>query len=464
MAALESGNKLSTLLPTFSSHWLPILEDISSSTAFCAKIAVMTKSMEANDEWHYVSMDATIKVCLKLLGQESYRASKARRDAAPFGDDTAWRRILTVRGRTGAVLLLQPLQNESSEQLVDVLKDNFTVDQLGRIVHVATDSPSEKLYTHLKVICPRLACLMLDPIHLAIVYEYGFWNKRSAGSKQLRRILTKCVNVDMELEDYEWNSYYDGTMSRPLNREEEKYRAMILNLSMPHRTANNVLDSLRTDLPFYSRLEFIKCIAALCQRYRTEVERKAAGPNKEIYKILWSSCAPDRLEWLMNNVRARQRIRRSYVKFLPRGTSSNEALHAELNSWSRSTNTMHRSTLALRLRFYHYIKMLQHHLSTVHPMTHTVSASMLLGRSLHESLWTPHDWATWCAEQQTDGFQSKASLPLTNARKHEAARVRQWVMKKPSASKRTSPMKKRHVTPLSVRRMHTLRSSGVKLH
>ena len=133
---------------------------------FRAKIEVMAKSMELTDEWHYVSMDATIKVCLKVLGQESYRA------------ETAWRRLLTVRGRTGAVLLLHPLQNESSEQLVDVLEGSFTADQIALMVHVATDSPSEKLYTHLKTICPRLACLMLDPVHLAIVYEYGFWNKR----------------------------------------------------------------------------------------------------------------------------------------------------------------------------------------------------------------------------------------------------------------------------------------------
>ena len=151
---------------------------------FGAKIEVMAKSMELNDEWHYVSMDATIKVCLKVLGQESYRAPKAVRDAAPFGDETAWRRLLTVRGRTGAVLLLHPLQNESSEQLVDVLEGSFTADQIALMVHVATDSPSEKLYTHLKTICPRLACLMLDPVHLAIVYEYSFWNKRV--QKQLR--------------------------------------------------------------------------------------------------------------------------------------------------------------------------------------------------------------------------------------------------------------------------------------
>ena len=79
MAALESGNNISTLLPRDVLHWLPLLEDVSSSTAFRAKVEVMTTSMELNDEWHYVNMDATIKVCLKVLGHESYRAPKAVR-------------------------------------------------------------------------------------------------------------------------------------------------------------------------------------------------------------------------------------------------------------------------------------------------------------------------------------------------------------------------------------------------
>ena len=104
-------------------------------------------------------------------------------------------------------------RNESSEQLVEAFAENFSTDQLGMIVHVATDSPSEKLYTQLRVVCPKLGCVMLDPIPLAIVYEYGLWNKRSAGSKQLRRILSKCVATYPDT-DSDWSLYYDGTMPR----------------------------------------------------------------------------------------------------------------------------------------------------------------------------------------------------------------------------------------------------------
>ena len=181
MAALASDNKLSSLFPRRSPHWLPLLEDIATSPAFATKMESMSTVLMQQDEWHYISMDATLKLCMKLMGQASYRSPKHVRDDAPFGDELAWRRLLTVRGRTGAVLMMQPLQNESAEQIVDALVQHFSVEQLGSVVHIGTDSPSEKLFTQLKVICPSMRSLLLDPIHLAIVYEYGFWNKKKSG-------------------------------------------------------------------------------------------------------------------------------------------------------------------------------------------------------------------------------------------------------------------------------------------
>ena len=200
MAALEAGCRTSTLVPSRVPHWMPMLEDITNSQAFKAKMERMQRSFFSNDEWHYISMDATLKLCMKVMGQAPYRASKKTRDEAPFGDAVALRRLLTIRGRTGAVLMMHPLQSEASEQIVAAMQQNFIAEQLHSVRYVGTDSPSEKLFTQLRNICPNLRALMLDPIHLAIVYEYGFWNKKSSGSKQLRRILHKCIAVDSRLD------------------------------------------------------------------------------------------------------------------------------------------------------------------------------------------------------------------------------------------------------------------------
>ena len=342
------------------------------------------------------------------------------------------------------------------------MAQNFSADQIRAVVHVGTDQPSEKLFNELKAICPSMRSLVLDPIHLAIVYERGFWNKHSRGSKQLRRILQKCISIDAGLGQDHWGIFYDGTNARPLTEDEMKYREMISDSSMDSRECNGVLDSLDVNVPFNTRLEFIQCLAALCRRYPAEVNRKIAGANKQISKILWSACAPDRLEWLMNNLRVRHALPSSYQWFLPSGTSSNEALHAEINSWSRSTNVIHRSTLGMKLKYFSYIKLLLHYLSVQYPLSHTVSASMMLSRSLHRSLWSEDDWNVWCAEQSSHTVPKKAMLPLSTARQLEARLVREHVLKKPASKKQGNTNRKRRVTLLSVKRIHTLRSASVK--
>ena len=250
-----------------------------------------------------------------LEGDGTGIAPSPQRQAAPFPDEIAFKRVLTVRGRSGAVLLLHPLQGEASEQVVAGLRENFTDTQLKQVRHVAYDSPSEKLYGELLAICPNMQSLMLDPVHLAIVYEYGFWNKRSAGSKQLRRILHKCSCRGPNMAAGTLGCYYDGSISRPLQLEENKYREMILDCSMEDQEVDAILTGLQPNMPFTTRVEFIKCVAALCAKYKHEVSRKAAGPNKEIYKILWSACSPDRIEWLMNHIRTRQNVNASYLHF-----------------------------------------------------------------------------------------------------------------------------------------------------
>ena len=133
----------------------------------------MLEVLEQSEEWSYISTDATLKTCLKLKGQESYRASKRVRNDAPFPDSVAWRRLLTVRGRTGAVLLLEPIRTEKSEDLIEAFENNFSDVALDQVRYMATDQPSPKLYQWLNTKCPNLVCLCLDPIHLAIVYEYA---------------------------------------------------------------------------------------------------------------------------------------------------------------------------------------------------------------------------------------------------------------------------------------------------
>ena len=107
-----------------------------------------------------------------VLGQLSYRAPKAKRDAAPFDDDRAFRRVLTVRGRTGAVLGMCAMASAKAEDVCVALLEMPPAGGLGQVQFLSSDCASTKLYSELKCIMPNLQCLALDPIHLCIVYEH----------------------------------------------------------------------------------------------------------------------------------------------------------------------------------------------------------------------------------------------------------------------------------------------------
>ena len=55
---------------------------------------------------------------------------------------------------------------------------------------------------------------------------------------------------------------YDGDMSRPLNQQENRYRDMVLHLSMPQHEASSILRQIDADEPFHERLDFIKGMAS----------------------------------------------------------------------------------------------------------------------------------------------------------------------------------------------------------
>ena len=143
-----------------------------------------------------LSIDCTLKICMSIQGQASHRPSSAVRNAACFDDAHSLRRVLTIRGRTGAVVAMHSIPREDSDQVAEAMDTLFSPPVLSQVKFLSSDSPSSKLFLAVKTICPNLVRVSLDPVHLAIVYEHAQWGKRSPGSKVLRRLLRKFTQVD----------------------------------------------------------------------------------------------------------------------------------------------------------------------------------------------------------------------------------------------------------------------------
>ena len=431
------------------------MEDIFRSDAVLGLKQKIVQTLEEEREFEALSIDGTLKLCMTVQGQAPYRATKEVRNSACFGDDRALRRILTIRGRTSAVLAMEPVAGEDAPRVCEVFRSCFSVKALTQIKYVSTDTPSAKLFAELKKVCPNLLCLSLDPVHLAIVYEYGQWNKRTPGPKILRQVLNRINQIDNSLGSMPWGPFFRGHSPPSLTREEERMRNSILNQSLSVARSRVIIENLDANAPLVCRITFIEVLAAISKLYSKEVSRKVTGTSKEVKQVLWSACAPDRLEWLFNGARVRHCLDARARALLPSGTSSNEALHSQVNAWTKSIRNLHQSTLKLKLEVMQFGKLLTHHVACCYPCVRQTSESILLARSVSKAIWTSAAWSRFCAGT------SKADLPFHQARTQEAKEIKEWVFKKPAGKKKVRKSKLKR-TATTIRRLHSVVTAGIR--
>ncbi len=82
---------------------------------------------------------------------------------------------------------------------------------LAEVQHISIDDPSGKLFESIRAVCPNVKSMCPDPVHLAIVYEYATWRKRTRGSTFLRRIMVKFTAYDPDTPGGVWGTPYTGS-------------------------------------------------------------------------------------------------------------------------------------------------------------------------------------------------------------------------------------------------------------
>ena len=346
---------------------------------------------------------------------------------------------------------------DDATSVVRALADTVSARGLAQIQFVSVDNPSVRLVQELRCVCPNLQVVSLDPIHLAMTWEYASGRKRTQGSSALRRLLAKFTAVDATCSAARWGRAHDGGACAQLTYEEARTQRQIQDRSMRLRTAESFLANLDPSKPFYLRLDWIKALASLASVYKQEVERISPGPNRRIYELLFSAASAPRAEWYMNNVRARHMMEPRRLSLLPVGTTSNESLHHEINAWFRETQQIHQSTLQLKLQILQLCKNLSHNAALYRPTCRQMPHAELLSRVSLMPLWQPHQWMEWCSELADDTGVSKARLPLHEKRESERRKVRLTVKRRPAAS-----VPKRRRTPHTLERVDSFRRAGVK--
>jgi hypothetical protein len=276
---------------------------------------------------------------------------------------------------------------------------------IPEVLHPACDDPSGKLYAALREELSNLKCLSLDPPHLPIVYESARWEKKSAGSLCLRRIMKKFSVAGVVQPAAQ---YYTGTQELTTTRDEDRYFSQLQNRSMPATAAKKVLDEVDCNVCFSTRAEFVKCLAAHCVVYEEEMDRKTASA-RSLHALLVSAAAPARTEWLLNGTRFRCELSASELSMLGDGSMSCEALNNEIKPWFLGSR-MHRPIARLKLLAFQLMKLCSHNCALYHPTTVQMRQSWVVARRAASfNPWSDErGWQQWCRELRSeDSFLKK---------------------------------------------------------
>jgi hypothetical protein len=135
------------------------------------------------------------------------------------------------------------------------------------------------------------------------------------------------------------------------------------------------------------------------------------------------------------------------LPLLGSGTSPNEALNHEINSWFRNQPECYQETLRLQLHINCIGKLMSHNSSLYRPTLRQLDARTVLTGVVHMFRIREELWKKYCNILKTEGMRRrKAALPLVSSRAADEPAAREWcrarkkpssVLKRPGSIKRT---------------------------
>ena len=190
-------------------------------------------------------------------------------------------------------------------------------------------------------------------------------------------------------------------------------------------------------------------------------------------RIVANVASAVKFQYLLNDTRYRHSVDRRELTLLPSGTTSNESLHHELNTWFRETAAclhsqnialrsllsvirirtkahIHKSAFHLKLRLFHFLKLLLHNQALYKPMQQQVTQSALVHRALQgrkNVILPAAAWKTWCSGLTGAGVvPKKATLRVAKQAADVGSALKAKKQQEPSASSRSVKGKKRMPT------------------
>jgi len=323
----ESGCQVTQLTRRNTAAMAMLACDIMQSGAFMQLRNTNLKTLGRHQEFRSVSIDATHKLSLKVMGQRRTHGHN-------------W---VSVVGFRGSPIALTESRGEGVQVLTAVLKQAVPEAYRAQVVNVSSDVCNGKLYTSIKNIFPNLKYLSLDPMHLC--FRVDSHTKKSGVKPTVVGLVMRSIMRKFSIAGKKSSeSPYVGQTSARLSSDEQNAVNQIKAGDMPMKTAKGMLTSMDPNTPMVSLKEFALLLAAVVKVYPERMDSKF--DKTTLRASLVNAASHERFGWYLNNVQYRSSLSKGLEEYLGVGTTRNEQLHAKLNSSFRNTVRISKRALA----------------------------------------------------------------------------------------------------------------------
>ena len=437
------GSQLTSLMPSGHPWWTAALAATFVSPASAAIWESFMAVWLSTFEFQSLSIDCTFRMLYSLKGQAPHGAPAATHLLQALPPEEARHALLTVKGSTGAVPLLKPLKSESAEEIRTALEQLFE-ECKRQVTHVATDDPGRLLFLELQSVFPNLRFMSLDGLHMAYRLESAFGGRSCGPTQFLRQVVSKCTNWHRDCADF-LGEVYDSADPPPCDLEETELRNDVAEGTMEPAEAEALIKGLSQLHYLPDRKSFVRHVAALRVHWGGCMGRKLGTSHQTIGELLVRICMPSRLEWLFNFRRFLATIPAHRRLVVATGTTTNEALHRELNNVFDGVHEIHQATLDLKLKIIIMGKGISHVRASEGAALRQMRSALVLSRAVHACpFWCRQTWEAWCAQfaveicnPRTEAQEKRLPRhrhPLTVARAAQRSAFRIWSLRRPAGN------------------------------
>lgn len=295
--------------------------DIMESAAMEAFKLKHQKILHKRQEYKSISIDATYKLALKVIGQ--IRTQKHN-----------W---VTFVGMRGSPLGIVSAYGEAPATLKATAEQAIPAFALEQVEQISTDYCSAKLFDVMRTLFPNLKMISQDAMHLCFTVD-SHTKKRGVRPTVVglvaRSIMGKFNIPSPDMLDLE---PYVGLLTPATTDAERVQIQHIKDGDLTMEQATDVIKAMDPNTPMKTLEEFAGLLAAVVVVYPEHMDKKR--DKTTLRQSLVNATSPDRFQWLMNGIRYRSSIPASLEGYLAAGTTRNEQFHARLNShYKQSTN------------------------------------------------------------------------------------------------------------------------------